>query len=104
MEGYALLEKDGLFGLIDTLGNIVLDVEYREMKFRDDFIIVKKESLYGCYNNKFELIAPMKFDKLWIPNYGKEVLQVWFGDYRERRHGWIRTVDGKPLGFSYDEL
>ena len=96
--GFAIiLEKepeDSLFpryGLIDTIGNVVLPTEYNELSVRDGYWTVCKDHKYGLLSSSLSETVPpiysklehLKFgffivaqdgDKLLIDNTGKEIL------------------------------
>lgn len=96
--GFAIiLEKepeDSLFpryGLIDTIGNVVLPTEYNELSFRDGYWTVCKDHKYGLLSSSLSETVPpiyskmehLKYgffivtqdgDKLLIDNTGKEIL------------------------------
>jgi hypothetical protein len=65
--GYAQVEKDGKYGVIDENGKYVVPIMYNEMKFivnKDNryFIGVKRNEKYGIINLKNEVLYPFIFE------------------------------------------
>lgn len=65
--GYAQVEKDGKYGVIDENGKYVVPIIYDEMKFivnheHSYFIGVKKNGKYGIITIKNEVIYPFIFE------------------------------------------
>lgn len=65
--GYAQVEKDGKYGVIDENGRYVVPIIYDEMKFivqhaNNYFIGVKRNGKYGIINLKNELLYPFIFE------------------------------------------
>lgn len=65
--GFAQVEKDGKYGVIDEKGKYVVPIMYDEMKFivqhaNNYFIGVKKNGKYGIINLKNELLYPFIFE------------------------------------------
>jgi hypothetical protein len=65
--GFAQVEKDGKYGVIDENGKYVVPIMYDEMKFivqhaNNYFIGVKKNGKYGIINLKNELLYPFIFE------------------------------------------
>jgi len=65
--GFAQVEKDGKYGIIDENGKYVVPLMYDEMKFivnKDNkyFIGVKRNDKYGIINIKNEVIYPFIFE------------------------------------------
>jgi hypothetical protein len=65
--GFAQVEKDGKYGVIDENGKYVVPIMYEEMKFivqhaNNYFIGVKKNGKYGIINLKNELLYPFIFE------------------------------------------
>ncbi|TXI83230.1 MAG: WG repeat-containing protein [Crocinitomicaceae bacterium] len=65
--GFAQVEKEGKYGIIDENGRSVVPIIYEEMKFivnheNSYFIGVKKNGKYGIINIKNEVIYPFIFE------------------------------------------
>lgn len=54
----------GKMGLIDTLGNIVLPIEFDQITFTKGDYYVAKEGKYGMYDDSFKLRIPIIYDNI----------------------------------------
>lgn len=62
---FLLGKKDGKFGLIDTIGNVVIPPDYSQiMHLEGDSLFKVKKFLWGIYNIKQGLIASTKYDNI----------------------------------------
>jgi hypothetical protein len=53
----------GVWGLIDTFGNYIINLEYRNIyQFSKNLFTVEKNSKHGLINNKGEMVVPCFFD------------------------------------------
>ena len=64
-EGLAVVRTGGLWGAIDSKGNMVIEPIYQNLlSFKEGLAVAKKESLYGAINKKGEVIIDFKFSEL----------------------------------------
>lgn len=85
--------KGDLCGLYDTLGKIIIPVEYLKMDYQDGLLPCKKNKLFGVFHENGQLIVPFEFDTLvicpdhfiavfknnkggWYNKYGKEICKT----------------------------
>jgi len=62
--GYAIVTTIQGSGVIDNMGNIVLDCEFDYIRFADsnyEYIVVGKNEIYGLYNIEGELILDLEY-------------------------------------------
>jgi len=64
-EGYAPVEIDGKWGLIDNKFNMVLDCQYEDLgEVCDGFIAARKQGKSGLINTKGEVVVDFKYDSI----------------------------------------
>lgn len=74
-EGVAVVKEDGLWGLIDTTGALIVPCQYDEIRASQDGLSwVKKDGLYGFVNTKGELVIPCQFE--YASNFSEGVCVV----------------------------
>ena len=66
-DGYAKVEKNGKYGIINKDGKYTVPADYDEMKFvvshkNETFIGVKRNRMYGIINLKNEIVYPFIFE------------------------------------------
>ncbi len=49
-------------GLIDTLGNLVLPIEFQEIQRHADHLLLKKEGKWGLFDSGYKEVLPFKYD------------------------------------------
>lgn len=64
-EGFAITKRDGLFGVLDERGNIVLLNKYEYLDFAGrDLFLVRLNNLMGIININEKIILPIVYDKI----------------------------------------
>jgi hypothetical protein len=53
-----ILVKDKKYGVVDENNKTLIPCEYNYVSMSGNIIMVNKDNLYGCYNDKFESIIP----------------------------------------------
>ena len=112
----AMVRKDGLYGLIDKSGELVLPIKYKSLSmFQYGFAYVKdEEDKYGIVNDLGILIVPAEYYKLEFQLTAKEgregfIIYTEFGDaddsgmYMPGRSGMMDTSGNKLTKAMYDE-
>ncbi len=59
-----LVEKDGLWGLCDIYGNIIIPTEYQDIWFfglNDNLLRVEKDGLYGIVDENNQVVLPIEY-------------------------------------------
>ena len=72
------------YGLIDLNGQVVLPVEYDEIKGagdsyypeQDKVLLIKKNGLYGVINEKIDIIIPLKYDNMSFFSRGRALAKL----------------------------
>ena len=65
MEGLAAAKKNGKWGFIDTIGNLVIDFTYDDIVyygFSDGFAGVKKDGKFGLIDKNGNVVIPFVYD------------------------------------------
>jgi hypothetical protein len=64
-KNYIPVQKDGLWGYSDSLGNIVIPIKYDfACIFEHDFARVKLNNKWGLINKRGEAIIPLQYDEI----------------------------------------
>jgi len=62
-DSLAIVQTQGGYAVIDTLGNAVLDSTYAKLFFLDRFLVVK-DTLYGLIDRQGEIVVPMVYESI----------------------------------------
>ena len=72
-QNYLLLKQGGHYGLCDYGGNIILDVDFNEIRISNDYLCVIKNGFYGIYKlDGTQLISPDKYTYMRVTDTGFE--------------------------------
>ncbi len=64
---YRVYDTTNRTGLLDTLGNLVLPIEFASIEFLDDTYMVSKNGCFGLYSSDFKEILPVQHKYLkWV--------------------------------------
>ncbi|MDU2360332.1 MAG: WG repeat-containing protein, partial [Campylobacter concisus] len=92
-EGFALVEKDGKWGYINTKGEQIVECKFDGARdFHEGFADVKKDGKWGYINTKGEQIIERKFDDAYGFNEGFALVE------KDGKYGYINTK-GYPVIF-----
>ncbi len=96
------IDKDKGFsvGLMDSLGKMILPVEFEHIQWMDSVFIAKKNGKYLLYNSYFQLITPYYFEEISCINtvYNHILL-------RNQQKYALYTRDGiELLSFAFDTI
>ena len=84
-KGYAAVKKDSLWGIINGIGELIVDYKYELIEVhstaykRNKFFKIKKNSKYGFLNEEGELIVEPKYHKAEFYTQSK-IAKVWIDD------------------------
>ena len=127
-EGLAVVELDGLYGVIDKSGKEIVPTLYQEIKdFSEGLAVVKLNDKYGFINREGKLVIPLKYNSaesfskgktlvryanknMYISVAGKEYEQI--GDFLEGlavvksngKYGFIDKTGKEVISLKYDEV
>ena len=126
-EGLAVVELDGLYGIIDKNGKEIVPALYQEIKdFSEGLAVVKLNDKYGFINRAGKLVIPLKYNSaesfsngkayvkyanknMYISVAGKEYEQI--GDFSEGlavvesdgKYGFIDKTGKEVIPLKYDD-
>ena len=126
-EGLAVVELDGLYGIIDKNGKEIVPALYQEIKdFSEGLAVVKLNDKYGFINRAGKLVTPLKYNSaesfsngkayveyanrdMYISVAGKEYKQI--GDFSEGlavvksngKYGFIDKTGKEVIPLKYDD-
>ncbi|MDN8977864.1 WG repeat-containing protein, partial [Staphylococcus aureus] len=70
-EGYILVKKNKMYGLLNAEGNEIIPCEYTSIgEINEGFIPVSKGNLCGALNEKGEIIVPIEYFYVGSMNEG----------------------------------
>ena len=99
---YAVVMKDGYYGVINKKGETVVPFEYHNMLYcglyDDNYIIVHKYLKRGVINLKNEIVIPIKYD--YIFQYGPNIFRVKVG----KKYGLVNDKDETVVPIIYDSI
>jgi hypothetical protein len=102
--GYASVEKDGKWGLVNAEGRLVLptvyDYTFGDMfeGFFDDLAIVVQSGKYGYVNTEGKVAVPLEYD------YGRDFKNGFADVSKNGKYGIIDTSGATAVPFEYDSL
>jgi len=110
--GFAIVKKENCYGIIDSIGKIVIPFEYSLIEhprqqyqgFYDEFY-VKKAGKYGILNEMAELISDISYDS-FERDYCKikDSTQVIFISKKGKRFGIINLIGKITLPVEYEKI
>ncbi|MBR5822891.1 MAG: WG repeat-containing protein [Paludibacteraceae bacterium] len=99
---YAVVMKDGYYGIINKNGETVIPFEYHNMLsshlYNDNYIIVHKYHKRGVINLKNEILIPIEYDHIF--QYGPNVFRVKVG----KKYGLINDKGEMVVPIIYDSI
>ncbi|MDN3594671.1 WG repeat-containing protein [Zunongwangia endophytica] len=104
---YFSVEKDGKFGIIDTLGNVIIPPTYKNrLLVRDDYFISRKQKKMGLINKENKQLLPSKFDWLNLNEIrtNAEELTPIFKMKSDGKYGYYFPINNKLVKPEYDRI
>lgn len=99
---YAVVMKDGYYGVINTKGETVIPFEYHNMLYcglyNDNYLVVHKYLKKGVVNLENEVLIPIEYDSVF--QYGPNVFRVKLG----HKYGLINTKGEVIVPIIYDSI
>ena len=99
---YAVVMKDGYYGIINKKGETIVPFEYHNMLYcglyDDNYIIVHKYLKRGVINLKNEIVIPIKYDHIF--QYGPNIFRVKVG----KKYGLVNDKDETVVPIIYDSI
>ncbi len=65
---YAIVQLEGLYGIIDKKGTYVVEPIYEELSWFEGLVMCKKEGEYGLIKMDETEVLPLKYDKIELTN------------------------------------
>lgn len=85
-----IVEKDGNFGLLNALGELVLPIEYQQLEhLRDRYFKGLKQNKYGVVRSNNNSILPFEFDLISTEKMGMDG----FGLFRIEKEGKVGFIN-----------
>ncbi|MFI3294675.1 MAG: WG repeat-containing protein [Rikenellaceae bacterium] len=98
VEGCAVVELDGRYGLIDTSGNLILKAIYDEVSWDGSrYAYVDLGGKWGVYSRSGELISALQWDWIGEFSYGYALVQ------RDSKYGFIDSQGELVIEPKYDD-
>lgn len=104
VDGYQVFVHNGLYGLKDSIGNVILPPSYKELTiYRADFILAAKAvkgkllRQYGVITIDGTEVIPFDYDRLWY--YPQK---HWLAAEKNEKYGLINEAAKVLVGFKYD--
>lgn len=63
-DGYAIVQENGLYGLVDETGSFVIDLQFNSMGGGDGIYPVRMEDLYGLMDTSGTLVQTYRYDDM----------------------------------------
>lgn len=99
---YAVVMKDGYYGVINTKGETVVPFEYHNMLYShlydNNYIVVHKYLKKGVINLKNETLIPIEYDHIF--QYGPNIFRVKVGE----KYGLINDKGEVVVPIIYDSI
>lgn len=99
---YAVVMKDGYYGIINKKGETIVPFEYHNMLYcglyDDNYIIVHKYLKRGVINLKNEIVIPIKYDHIF--QYDTNIFRVKVG----KKYGLVNDKDETVVPIIYDSI
>lgn len=100
--GYVVVKKNGKYGLIDTKGNIVLDMQYDDLDpFIEDLALAKKNNKYGFLDKDKNIAIPFEYDDAWSFRNGLAKVQIIKNSIP--KYGFVDKNGKQIIAVEYDE-
>ena len=96
-EGLARVKQNGLYGFIDTQGNLSIPCKYKDaLRFNSGMAAVMDNDTWGFIDTKGTMIIPAEFD--YIRSFSEGLAPV----KKNGKWGYINTAGKLVVGFIYD--
>tara|TARA_B100000678_G_scaffold204024_1_gene171805 strand:+ start:17609 stop:20008 length:2400 start_codon:yes stop_codon:yes gene_type:complete len=104
---YFSVEKDNKYGIIDTLGNVIIPATHKnQLRVQGDFFISKKGDKLGLLNKKNKQLLPNSYD--WIDlseiRTSSKKLTPIFKTRTNGKYGFYAPQTGKTVLPQYDRV
>lgn len=97
----AVVVRDKKRGLVDSLGTQIIATEYNSFYMHQDFVIARKDSLYGVFDYKGNMLIPVEYSEIKAGrgNCSEKIFTV----CKDGKYGLI-SIDNEiliPLGYHF---
>jgi len=100
VDGLTWVSKDGLTGLVDTMGNIVVPLEYSAVEFfSDGLAAVSKDGKWGYVDRSGNVVIPLSFTS--AADFSEGLAAVGSSEH-DGKCGYIDTAGNVVIPFEYD--
>lgn len=97
-EGYAQIESNGKFGIINSNGIEVIPLKYEFVDIPTcELFSAHVGGRYGCLDKKNNIVIPFVFDELWV---WSDIIVVRLGD----KYGCLNRKNEVVIPVEYDEI
>jgi hypothetical protein len=114
IDGFALVCKDGKWGVIDTEGNAVVPLIYdnsshdwvyhNEIYFANGVIPMLLDGKWGLVNSKGKEVTVFKYDDIrWDAEFFDDLMEVRIGRYNGK-YGYVNNKGKEVIPAIYDEI
>ena len=98
-EGLAAVEKDGLWGFIDTQGNIVSELQWDFVfGFSEGLAAVEKDDLWGFIDTRGNIVSELQWDDVDYEGFSEGLMVV----EKDGKCGYIDTCGNLALDCQWD--
>lgn len=87
-DGFAITKKNGLFGILDERGNIVISNKYEYLNFAGpELFLVRRGNLMGIIDTKENIILPIVYEEInRLHDWRRERIESILADFEEDRN------------------
>jgi hypothetical protein len=113
IDGFALVCKDGRWGVIDTDGNAVVPLIYdnasfdwvyhNEKYFANGVIPMLLDGKWGLVNSKGKEVTAFKYDNISYEDYFAGMMKVRIGGKYDGKYGYVNSKGKEVIPAIYDE-
>ena len=89
--GYAAVQRDGLWGIVDCTGALMIPCEWDDVDMLEDCILVSRDGLWGCIDLQGKVLLPVE----WA--YVHDVVQSCYVVERAGLYGLVDAQGGMLL-------
>jgi hypothetical protein len=104
--GYRVVIKDGIYGVLDSDGNIAFPLEYHYINIVTDGIVLTKDGKQSQVDFEANIVHPFMYDATYYLNYPigydeEGEIKYAFADYVQYqvggRYGILNRLTGEPI-------
>lgn len=94
------VQKDGLWGFIDELGQEIIPCQYKKYcSFSQNLAAVQKDNKWGFINKKGETVIPFDYEIPQFSSFDGDIAPV----FKENKAGYIDKQGNVVISFKYED-